>query len=59
MRHPRQGTLAIDIFRFARTHRPVWHAWAKKELTDADLQRSEEPIRAAVGAIFERFPPTK
>jgi hypothetical protein len=52
----REGTLAIDIFD-AHTYRPVWHGWAKKELTDDDLEHSEGPIRTAVGTVLSRFPP--
>ena len=57
VRQVREGTLSIDVFD-ARTHRPVWHGWAKKELNRQDVQRSEEPIRKAVAAVLEKFPPT-
>lgn len=57
VRHYRQGTLSIDIFD-ARTHRPVWHGWARKELTRADIEHSASSIREAVDAILARFPPT-
>lgn len=53
----REGTLSIDVFD-ARTHKPVWHGWAKKDLTDKDIEQSEGPIRAAVDAILARFPPS-
>ncbi len=56
VRQYREGTLSVDIFD-ARTHKPVWHGWAKKELTQADIDRSEEPIRKAVQAVLARFPP--
>ena len=55
VRQYREGTLAIDVFD-ARTHKPVWHGWAKKELTHADLEHSEAPIRKAVQAVLEKFP---
>src|SRR5579859_4042379 len=42
----REGTLSIDVFD-AHTHRAVWHGWAKKELSQADIGRSEAPIRTA------------
>jgi len=42
----------------ARTHRPVWHEWAKKDLTQKDIEQSEQPIHAAVEAILARFPPS-
>ncbi|HYL19552.1 MAG TPA: DUF4136 domain-containing protein [Burkholderiales bacterium] len=56
VREYREGTLAIDVFD-ARTHRAVWHGWAKKELTSSEMQRSEGPIREAVDAVLAGFPP--
>ncbi|MDB6088008.1 MAG: putative lipoprotein [Gammaproteobacteria bacterium] len=56
VRQYREGTLSIDIFD-VRTHRPVWHGWAKKELTRKDIEQSEEPIRRAVAAVLKNFPP--
>jgi hypothetical protein len=53
----REGTLSIDVFD-TRTHRPVWHGWAKKDLSQKDIEQSEGPIRNAVAAILSRFPPT-
>ncbi len=52
----REGTLAIDVFD-ARTHRPVWHGWARKPLSREDMEHSEGPIRQAVDAVLARFPP--
>ena len=52
----REGTLAIDIFD-ARTHRPVWHGWAKKALSRDDITHSIASIRRAADAILEKFPP--
>ncbi len=56
VRQYREGTLSIDIFD-TKTHRPVWHGWAKKELTRKDIEQSEQPIRRAVSAVLARFPP--
>jgi len=56
VRQYREGTLSIDIFD-ARSHRPVWHGWAKKELSRSDIEHSEEPIRKAVQAVLAKFPP--
>jgi Domain of unknown function (DUF4136) len=55
-RQYREGTLSIDIFD-ARTHKPVWHGWATKELTRSDMEHSEAPIRAAVKSVLTTFPP--
>jgi hypothetical protein len=35
----------------------VWHGWAKKELSDDDMEQSEERVRRAVTAVLARFPP--
>lgn len=56
VRQYRQGTLSIDVFD-VRSHRPVWHGWAKKELSRSDVERSAEPIREAVRAVLANFPP--
>jgi hypothetical protein len=58
VRQYREGTLSIDLFD-AHSHRPVWHGWAKKELSRKDIQQSEEPIRTAVNAVLARFPPNR
>jgi len=57
-RQYREGTLSVDIFD-ARSHKPVWHGWAKKELTRADIEHSQQPIRAAVDRILANFPPVR
>jgi len=55
-RQYREGTLSIDIFD-AHTHKPVWHGWATKELTQSNIEHSETPIRAAVKSVLSTFPP--
>lgn len=52
-----EGTLSIDMFD-AHSHRPIWHGWAKKELTRQDIEQSEEPIRKAVASVLAKFPPS-
>lgn len=52
----REGVLAIDAFD-AKTHRPVWHGWAKKTLTHADMDQSGRSIREATDAVLAKFPP--
>jgi Domain of unknown function (DUF4136) len=49
--------LSIDVFD-NHTHRPVWHGWAKKDLSEKDIEQSEEPIRQSVAAVLSKFPPT-
>jgi hypothetical protein len=51
-----EGTLSIDVFD-AGTHRPVWHGWAKKPLSDSELNNSAQPLREAVASVLEKFPP--
>ncbi len=41
----------------ARTHKPDWHGWAKKELKQSDIDRSDSAIRSAVESVLEKFPP--
>jgi hypothetical protein len=55
VRQYREGTLAIDVFD-GRTHQPVWTGRASKELSRADQERSEGPIREAVTAVLAEFP---
>jgi hypothetical protein len=56
VRQYREGTLTIDIFD-QRTHRPVWHASAQKELTRKDLEQPAEPVSEAVSSVLAKFPP--
>jgi hypothetical protein len=56
VRQYHEGTLSVDVFD-THTHRPVWHGWAKKELTRKDIENSAEPIRNAVAAVLAKFPP--
>ena len=56
VRQYREGTLAIDIID-QRTHRPVWHASAQKELTRKDLEQPAEPVNEAVSSVLAKFPP--
>jgi hypothetical protein len=56
VRQYHEGTLSIDIFD-AHSHRPVWHGWAKKELTPNDMNNSTQAVQAAVAAVLAKFPP--
>lgn len=56
VRQVREGTLSIDAFD-THTRRPVWHGWAKKDLSRQDIEQSEGPIRGAVQAVLAKFPP--
>jgi len=57
VRQYREGTLSIDIFD-GRSHRPVWHGWASKELTRADIENSAASIQTAVAEVLAKFPPS-
>lgn len=56
VRQYREGVLSIDVFD-GKTRRPVWHGWAKKELSSEDIAHSEGSIHTAVVAVLEKFPP--
>ncbi|MBV9316751.1 MAG: DUF4136 domain-containing protein [Gammaproteobacteria bacterium] len=56
VRQYREGTLTIDIFE-QRTHRPVWHASAQKELTQKDLEQPAAAVNEAVSSVLAKFPP--
>jgi hypothetical protein len=49
--------MRVAVIFDAKTHRPVWHGWAKKELTSKDIAQSEQPIRRAVAAVLAKFRP--
>lgn len=51
-----EGTLAIDVFD-GKTRQPVWHGWATKRITAADVKAAAEQIPLAVTAILKDFPP--
>lgn len=52
-----QGVLAIDVFDQA-LKQPVWHGVARKRISGADIENSEEQIKQAVGLILADFPPS-
>jgi hypothetical protein len=56
VRQYREGALCIDIFD-AKTNKPVWHGWARKELTRRDIEDSGRSIREAVDGVLAKFPP--
>ena len=56
VRQYREGTLSVDLFD-GHTHRPVWHGWARKELTRSDVEHSSGSIREAVDSVLAQFPP--
>jgi hypothetical protein len=56
VRQYQEGTLSVNIFD-GRTHRPVWHGWAKKALSRKDIEQPAEPVSKAVDSVLARFPP--
>ena len=56
VRQYREGTLSVDIFD-ARSHTPVWHGWANKELSEDDSAHSTGAVQRAVAAVLAQFPP--
>jgi Domain of unknown function (DUF4136) len=51
-----EGTLSIDIFD-GHSKRPVWHGWARKELSSGDIEHPAQPIQEAIEAVLAKFPP--
>lgn len=51
-----EGTLALDVFD-ERSKQAIWHGWATKRITNADIADASEPIQRAVEAILSDFPP--
>jgi hypothetical protein len=56
VRQYQEGTLAVDIFD-GRTHRPVWHGWAKKAVSRKDIEQPAAPVSKAVDSVLGKFPP--
>jgi len=56
VRQYQEGTLAVDVFD-VQSRRAVWHGSATKELSQAEMEHSETPIREAVTAVLAKFPP--
>lgn len=56
VRQFQEGTLSVDVFD-DRTGRPVWHGWARKRLSQSDIERSEPLINDAVARVLDQFPP--
>lgn len=56
VRRYREGVLAIDVFD-GESHQPIWTGWARKELTQSDMENSAGPIRTAASAVLAPFPP--
>lgn len=52
-----EGMLSIDIFD-QNTHRPVWHGFTHKRITQSDVRDPEPAIQKAVAAILAKFPPS-
>lgn len=52
----REGTLSIDFFD-GKTRQPVWHGWARKTITSADVADPGPAINDAVARILRAFPP--
>lgn len=51
-----EGMLGIDIFD-EYSHRPVWHGFTYKRITEHMRDDPEPEIREAVRAVLSRFPP--
>jgi hypothetical protein len=56
VRQYREGTLWVNIFD-NKTRRAVWHGWAKKTLSQGDVEHSTEAINTTVASVLDKFPP--
>ena len=56
VRQYQKGMLALDVFD-VKEHRPVYHSFAEKSITDSDRKKLDETVNAAVAAVLEAFPP--
>jgi hypothetical protein len=45
----------VDLFD-ARTHQALWHAFVDTDVTELKGAEADQRIKAAVTAIFEKFP---
>jgi hypothetical protein len=52
----RQGRVTVDLYD-ARSHQALWHAYVDTDVTELTGAEADSRIRAAVAAIFEKFPP--
>lgn len=51
----REGRVTVDLYD-ARSHEALWHAYVEVDVTGLTGADAEQRIRAAVNAIFEKFP---
>jgi hypothetical protein len=51
----REGRVSVDLFD-ARSHEALWHAYVNDDVTRLTGDDADKRIRAAVAAIFARFP---
>jgi hypothetical protein len=52
----REGRVTVDLYD-ARSHQALWHAFVDADVTELTGAEADARIRAAVAAIFEKFPP--
>jgi len=51
----REGIIAVDLYD-AKTRQPLWHASVNQSLTGATGEKADQKIKAAVAAIFTKYP---
>lgn len=49
-----EGKLAIDIYD-VKSHQPVWHGWATKQLTEEDKKNPSDTIQKLVAEVLAQF----
>lgn len=52
----REGRVTVDLYD-ARSRQALWHAFVDADVTELTGAEADSRIKAAVAAIFEKFPP--
>ena len=52
----REGRVTVDLYD-ARSRQALWHAFVDADVTELTGSEADTRIKAAVAAIFEKFPP--
>jgi len=51
----REGRVTVDLYD-ARSHQALWHAYVDTDVTELKGAEADQRIKAAVAAIFDKFP---
>jgi hypothetical protein len=51
----REGIVAVDLYD-GKSRQPIWHASVDQDLTGATGDKADTKIKAAVAALFTKYP---